>query len=459
MRHSKHSNQHVPSPLPSVDHVMRCPEARALVASHGRDAVVSMVRLVLAQARAAQDTIRDDALVLAEASARLELSARPSLRPVFNLTGTVLHTNLGRAALPAEAIEAMVAAARGPVNLEYDLERGERGERDAHIEPLLCELTGAEAATVVNNNAAAILLVLNTLALGKEVPASRGELVEIGGSFSMPGIMARAGCRLREVGTTNRTHLHDFAEALGPETGLVLKVHTSNFVIEGFSASVPENDLASLCRERNLPFVVDLGSGALLDLARFGLPHEPTVVETLRNGADLVTFSTDKLLGGPQAGIVAGRADLVERVRRNPMKRALRVDKLTIAALAAVLRLYTNPDQLVARLPTLRLLARPQDELRALAARLCPAVQSALGKAHSVEATGCDSQIGSGALPTRTIPSAGLAIQPGRAALAAAFRRLPVPVIGRLHDGQFILDLHCLEDDTGFVAQLPLLAP
>jgi L-seryl-tRNA(Ser) seleniumtransferase len=453
------SNGSVPSPLPSVDRVMRCPEAQALVASHGRDAVVNMVRLVLAQARAAQAAIQDGALVLAEVSARLELSARPSLRPVFNLTGTVLHTNLGRAALPAEAIEAMVAAARGPVNLEYDLECGERGERDAHIEPLLCELTGAEAATVVNNNAAALLLVLNTLALGKEVPASRGELVEIGGSFRLPDIMARSGCHLREAGTTNRTHLRDFSEAIGPGTGLVLKVHTSNFVIEGFSASVPETELASLCHERNLPFVVDLGSGALLDLARFGLPHEQTVAETLKNGADLVTFSTDKLLGGPQAGIVAGRADLVERVRRNPMKRALRVDKLTVAALAAVLRLYTDPGRLAVRLPALRLLARKQDELRALSVRLRPAVQAALGAAYSVQACGCDSQIGSGALPTRTIPSAGLAIQPGGAALAAAFRRLPVPVIGRLHDGQFILDLRCLEDEAGFVAQLPKLAP
>lgn len=438
---------------------MRCPEAQALVAGHGRDAVVGMVRRVLAQARAAQLTMAAGPLVLAEVSVRLALSAQPGLRPVFNLTGTVLHTNLGRAALPAEAIEAMVAAARGAVNLEYDLERGERGERDTHLEPLLCELTGAEAATVVNNNAAAVLLVLNTLAAGKEVPTSRGELVEIGGSFRMPEIMARSGCRLREVGTTNRTHLHDFAEAIGPDSGLVLKVHASNFVIEGFSASVPEAGLASLCRSRGLPFVIDLGSGALVDLSRFGLPHEPTVTDALKNGADLVTFSTDKLLGGPQAGVVAGRADLVDRVRRNPMKRALRVDKLTVAALAAVLRLYTDPDRLVARLPTLRLLARPRDELRALAARLRPAVQAALGAAYGVEAIDCDSQIGSGALPKRTVPSAGLALQPGSAALAAAFRRLPVPVIGRLHDGRLLLDLRCLEDEPGFVAQLPQLAP
>jgi len=439
---------------------MRCPEAQTLVARHGRDAVVSMVRRVLAQARAEQVTIAAGPPVLAEVSARLALSAQPSLRPVFNLTGTVLHTNLGRAVLPAEAIEAMVDAARGAVNLEYDLELGERGERDAHLEPMLCELTGAEAATVVNNNAAALLLVLNTLAMGKTVPTSRGELVEIGGSFRLPDIMARSGCRLLEVGTTNRTHLHDFAQAIGPDSGLVLKVHASNFVIEGFSASVPEAELAGLCRSRGLPFVVDLGSGALVDLSRFGLPHEPTVAQALKSGADLVTFSTDKLLGGPQAGVIAGRADLVAQVRRNPMKRALRVDKLTIAALAAVLRLYADPDRLVQRLPTLRLLTRTQGELQALAQRVRPAVQSALGAAHDVQALDCDSQIGSGAFPVRTLPSAGLAIHPGSAALALAFRRLPVPVLGRLHNGRFLLDLRCLQDEDGFVAQLPqLVAP
>ncbi len=446
------------SPLPSVDGVMRCPEAQTLVARHGRDAVVNMVRRVLAQARAEQVTIAAGPLVLAEVSARLALSAQPSLRAVFNLTGTVLHTNLGRAVLPAEAIEAMVDAARGAVNLEYDLELGERGERDAHLEPMLCELTGAEAATVVNNNAAALLLVLNTLAMGKTVPTSRGELVEIGGSFRLPDIMARSGCRLLEVGTTNRTHLHDFAQAIGPDSGLVLKVHASNFVIEGFSASVPEAELAGLCRRRGVPFVVDLGSGALVDLSRFGLPHEPTVAQALKNGADLVTFSTDKLLGGPQAGVIAGRADLVAQVRRNPMKRALRVDKLTIAALAAVLRLYADPDRLVQRLPTLRLLTRTQGELQALAQRVRPALQSALGAAHDVQILDCDSQIGSGALPVRTLPSAGLAIHPGSAALALAFRRLPVPVLGRLHNGRFLLDLRCLQDEDGFVAQLPRLA-
>lgn len=437
---------------------MRCPEADPLVAHHGRGAVLSAVRQTLADARCAGRSIHQAPVVLQEVAVRLAAAARPSLRPVFNLSGTVLHTNLGRALLPPEAVAAVAAAARGPVNLEYDLERGERGERDDHLEHMLCSLTGAEAATVVNNNAAALLLVLNTLAMDRQVPTSRGELVEIGGSFRLPDIMARSGCRLVEVGTTNRTHLHDFARAFGTDTGMVLKVHASNFVIEGFTASVATAQLAALCREHRLPLVVDLGSGALVDLTFLGLPHEPTVAQALRDGADLVTFSTDKLLGGPQAGVVAGRRELVEQVRHNPLKRALRVDKLTTAALAEVLRLYRDPERLVQRLPTLRLLGRPQPELHGLAQRIAPAVQSALGTAYGVQVIDCASQVGSGALPVRTLPSAGLAIAPGGAALAQAFRRLPVPVVGRLHDGRLLLDLRCLDDEAAFLAQLPELA-
>lgn len=445
------------SPLPSVDRVMSCPDADPLVEAHGRSAVVAAVRQTLADARSAGRSIRHAPQVLQEVAIRLAAAARPSLRPVFNLSGTVLHTNLGRALLPPEALAAITAAGRAPVNLEYDLERGERGDRDEHLEQMLCALTGAEAATVVNNNAAALVLVLNTLAMGRQVPTSRGELVEIGGSFRLPDIMARSGCRLVEVGTTNRTHLHDFARAFGAETGMVLKVHAGNFVIEGFTASVDTPQLAALCREHRLPLVVDLGSGALIDLARFGLPHEPTVAQAVRDGADLVTFSTDKLLGGPQAGVVAGRRELVEQVRRNPLKRALRVDKLTTAALAEVLRLYRDPEHLVRRLPTLRLLARPQAELRDLAQRIAPAVQSALGIAYTVEVIDCASQVGSGALPVRTLPSAGLALAPGGAALAQAWRRLPVPVVGRLHDARLLLDLRCLEDEAAFLTQLPEL--
>ena len=438
--------------LPSVDRLLRQAESQALIERHGRPAVTDAIRAVLAELRAA-GTPESDEEIIARVAGRIERETQPLLRPVFNLTGTVLHTNLGRAQLPEVAIEAMSKAARGPVNLEYQLESGRRGERDDHVEALLCRLTGAESATVVNNNAAAVLLVLNTLASRKEVPVSRGELIEIGGAFRLPDIMARSGCRLREVGTTNRTHLEDYAAAIGAKTGLVLKVHTSNYVIQGFTASVPEADLARLCRERSVPFAVDLGSGTLVELSRFGLPHEPTIAESLRQGTDLVTFSGDKLLGGPQAGIVVGRSDLIDRLRKNPLKRALRVDKLTLAALGAVLKLYLDPDRLPDRLPALRHLTRPLEELRALAARLRPALE----KHFEVELIDCESEIGSGALPARRIASAGLALRPGTAATAARFRNLPLPVIGRLHEGRFVLDMRCLEDEAGFVAQLDLL--
>ena len=439
--------------LPSVDRLLRRPEAEGLIARHGRVAATNAIRSVLAGLRAAKRLAGEES-ILDEVSLRLDAGSRPSLRPVFNLTGTVLHTNLGRAPLPDEAIEAMSAAAREPSNLEYEVATGRRGERDAHLERQLCRLTGAEAATVVNNNAAAVLLVLNTLASRKEVPTSRGELIEIGGSFRLPDIMARSGCRLREVGTTNRTHLGDFAEAIGPKTGLVLKAHASNYSIEGFTASVPERKLAQLCRSRGVPFVVDLGSGTLIDLRRFGLPREPTVGETIANGADLVTFSGDKLLGGPQAGIIAGRADLIAKIRRNPMKRALRVGKLTVAALSAVLTLYEDPDRLAARLPALRLLARPIEDIRAMAARLCPAVQEFLETDLKATVIDCESEVGSGAAPTHRIPSAGIAIRPGSERLAAAFRALPIPVVGRIQEGAFILDLRCLEDEARFAALL-----
>jgi L-seryl-tRNA(Ser) seleniumtransferase len=445
------------SALPSVDRVLRQDAAEALIAQHGRRTVTDAIRAVLAELRAARapDPGGPEA-ILERAAARLERDAQSTLRPVFNLTGTVLHTNLGRAQLPEEAIEAMATAARGPVSLEYDLDTGRRGERDAHVEELLCRLTGAEAATVVNNNAAALLLVLGTLAARREVPVSRGELVEIGGSFRLPELMARSGCRLREVGTTNRTHLADYADAIGAKTGLVLKAHTSNYSIEGFTAAVPEADLARLCRERGVPFVVDLGSGTLVDLRRFGLPYEPTAQDSLGHGADLVTFSGDKLLGGPQAGIILGRADLIARVRRNPLRRALRVDKLTLAALGAVLRLYLDPERLLERVPTLGMLARPAGEIRAAAERLRPLVAARFAKA-AVEVVDCESQVGSGALPSQRIASAGLAVRPGGDRVAAAFRRLPIPVLGRIHQGAFILDLRCLADEEAFVAQLERL--
>src|SRR2546425_4129158 len=305
-----------PSPfaaLPSVDRLLQQRVTIPLITQHGRSAVTDAIRAVLAELRS-EGKVTSQEQILERVAAHLEREAQPSLRPVFNLTGTVLHTNLGRAQLPEEAIEAMAQAARSAVNLEYDLAEGRRGERDEHVEGLLCRLTGAEAATVVNNNAAALLLTLNTLSLKKEVLVSRGELIEIGGSFRLPDIMARSGCKLREVGTTNRTHLSDYAATIGAKTALVLKVHTSNYSIEGFTASVAEKELAGLCRKHELLFVTDLGSGTLVDLTRYGLPHEPTAAEALAHGADLVTFSGDKLLGGPQSGFVVGDASLVSRI-------------------------------------------------------------------------------------------------------------------------------------------------
>jgi L-seryl-tRNA(Ser) seleniumtransferase len=448
------------SRLPSIDRVLRWPSMEALIAAHGRGLVLGAAREELAVRRAALDIGSDDVIAAGIASRTLA-QLTPSLRKVFNLTGTVLHTNLGRAPLPPEAIEAMVRVASGASNLEYDLASGKRGDRDDHVESWLRRLTGAEAATVVNNNAAAVLLALNTLAPRKEVIVSRGELVEIGGAFRLPDIMARAGCKLREVGTTNRTHLRDYAEAIGPRSALLLKAHTSNYRVQGFTAAADEALLGGLAREKSLPFVVDLGSGTLVDLARFGLPHEPTPAETLANGADLVTFSGDKLLGGPQAGIIVGRADLIARIKKNPMKRAMRCDKLTIAALDAVLRLYADPDRLAQRVPAIRLLARQPDAIEALARRLQPAVARWLETRAHVDIFPVQSQIGSGSLPVDLLPSFALRITPGggkRASgkaldsIAAAFRGLEIPVIGRIADGAFLLDLRCLEEEAAFEA-------
>ena len=454
--------------LPSVDRLLRDPRLETVLHQYGRSMVTDVVRRVIAEARediAGHGDAIDEASLVDRVTRTAAAQATPSLRRVFNLTGTVLHTNLGRAPLPREAIDAVIAAAGEPSNIEFDLETGKRGDRDAHVEAALCRLTGAAAATVVNNNAAAVLLVLNTLALRKEVPTSRGELIEIGGSFRLPDIMKRAGCTLREVGTTNRVHLRDYADAIGPKTGLVMKVHTSNYEVVGFTASVPEQDLSSLCRERGVPFVVDLGSGMLVDLAQYGLPHEPTPAEALEHGADLVTFSGDKLLGGPQAGLIVGRADLVAAIKRNPLRRTLRVDKMTTAALSAVLALYADSERLVERLPVLALLTRSVEDIRSIAERLLPRIATLFDRVAMVQVTDCHSQIGSGALPTRTIPSAGLSVRPRARrgagatlnAIAASFRGLPVPVIGRIQDDTFVLDLRCLTDEQAFTAQLTQL--
>jgi len=449
--------------LPAVDRVLKTDVASALGKRFGRAALTDAIRAELAEARAAiragARTPADAEEIAIGATARLEAAALSSLQPVFNLTGTVLHTNLGRAVLAEAAVEAAATAMRMAVALEFDLVTGKRGERDDHVKNIICALTGAEDATVVNNNAAAVLLVLNSLAVGREAVVSRGELIEIGGAFRLPDIMLRAGTKLVEVGTTNRTHLRDYKAAIGPDTGLVLKVHTSNYRIQGFTSEVDAAELISITREGMVPLVHDLGSGTLIDLSRHGLAKEPTVREAVAAGADLVTFSGDKLLGGPQAGFIVGRRDLIVRINHNPMKRALRVDKIHLAAIEATLKLYRDPERLADRLPTLRFLTRTQDEIAAQAQRLLPPVSEAMGGGFAVEVCACESQVGSGALPLSNIPSAGIAIRslsrtatPER--LAARLRRLSTPVIGRIEDDALKLDLRCLEDETGFLLAL-----
>jgi L-seryl-tRNA(Ser) seleniumtransferase len=450
--------------LPAVASVLATAEAALLLESYGRVATTDAIRQAIDEARAALRSVPAVApgtTELAQRAQRLLEARTPGLRPLFNLTGTVLHTNLGRAVLAEVAIEAAVQAMRHAVALEYDLAGGARGERDDHLRSLLRELTGAEDATVVNNNAAAVMLCLNTFALGREAVVSRGELIEIGGAFRMPDIMARAGASMVEVGTTNRTHPADYRNALNERTGLVLKVHTSNYRIQGFTAEVGAQELAAIADAGGVPLLNDLGSGNLIDLSRYGLARETTVRQAVAEGARLVTFSGDKLLGGPQAGFIVGDRALIEQINRNPLKRALRVDKLRLAAIEATLNLYRDPDRLAERLPTLRFLARGKADIEAQAQRLQAPVSERLGDAFTVEVGDCLSQIGSGALPLDTLASAALLIrargsQSELERLAQALRRLTRPVIGRIAEGAMCLDLRCLTEDeeTLFLAAL-----
>jgi L-seryl-tRNA(Ser) seleniumtransferase len=453
--------------IPSLDRLLNGTALESLLARHGRTQVIAALRTHLDALRRAalagslDSTALKEGAVAAELEAKLGEAARLRLRPVFNLTGTALHTNLGRAVLPEAAVSAVVDCMRAPVNLEFDLATGRRGDRDTIVEELLCELTGAAAATVVNNNAAAVLLVLSALAARREVVVSRGELIEIGGAFRMPDIMRQAGAKLVEVGTTNRTHLADYADAIGSRSALLMKVHTSNYVISGFTNTVAVAELAQLGRARSLPLAVDLGSGSLVDLTRWKLPKEPTVRENVAAGADLVSFSADKLLGGPQAGLVVGRADLIAKLKKHPLKRALRVGKLTLAALEPVLALYRTPELLVDRLTTLRQLTRPAAAMQEQSLRLRPLVQRCVGDTYEVSDAPMLSQIGSGALPVDELPSHGLVIRTAKGKrgslerLEVSMRGLPRPVLGRAAEKALWLDLRCLDasDEAQFVAQ------
>ena len=463
-----------PKDLPSVDRLLRDEAVTHLMARHGHAFVAGEARRLLEtwRRRAVEGTLAAHELrhLPAELERRCEQRLAPRMRRVINLTGTVLHTNLGRALLADEALQQVLACMGSPNNLEFDLARGERGDRDSLVESLLCEITGAEAATVVNNNAAAVLLGIAALAGGKEAIVSRGELVEIGGAFRMPDVMAAAGAKLVEVGTTNRTHARDYQAAIGPHTALLLKVHTSNYAIQGFTASVSEAALAPIARAAGVPLMTDLGSGSLVDLAQWGLPAEPLPQQMLADGCDVVTFSGDKLLGGPQAGLIVGRQDLIQQIRKFPMKRALRLSKLPLAALEATLRLYLRPDRLTQDLPTLRLLTRPVDQIEAQADRLLARVQAAVAPRFAVRVSTMRGQIGSGSLPVETLPSAGLVLTPqlpgkrgvGRALdeLQTALRALPLPVIARVQSDELWLDLRCLDEareEVGFIDQLAQL--
>ncbi len=434
--------------LPGIDRLLNDAALETVLARYGEPRVKATLRELQSNWREAGEAPVWAGTAPGYAQAVVDQLGHRSYTPVFNLTGTIIHTNLGRALLSPEVYRAVEPLVTQAMNLEYDLDTGRRGDREAFVEERLTLLTGAEAATVVNNGAAALMLILNSLALGKGVPVSRGELIEIGGSFRLPDIMTRSGCDLIEVGTTNRTHRKDFAAAIDAHTGLLLKVHPSNYHIEGFTKEVSLAELAELAHTHDLPLAVDLGSGTLVDLTRYGLPHEPMPQEVLAQGADLVSFSGDKLLGATQAGIVVGSADLIAELKNNPMKRALRPDKLTLAFLEQTLKLYDDPETLAEALPLLRTLTTPLDALRERAERLQETLAGKLTD-FSIDVTQSECQIGSGSLPDRRLPSIAVTVNHTQESqvrsLAVSLRRLPVPVVGRLREGQLWLDMRGAE--------------
>ena len=445
--------------IPSIDRLLATGWARTLLERHSRAFVVEAMRRACEELRG---EIRAGRLGAGSIAAEIERRTKSEIarseralpREVVNATGVVLHTNLGRALLPEEAVEALTRIATRAAALEFDIDSGTRGDRDDAVEDDLIALTGAEAATVVNNNAAAVLLALNTLAEGREVVVSRGELIEIGGSFRIPEVMVKSGALLREVGTTNRTHAKDYAEAIGSQTGALLKVHTSNYRVVGFTAEVPLGELVALGREHAVAVIEDLGSGALIDLSAHGLPKEPGVAERIAQGADVVTFSGDKLLGGPQAGILVGRREAIARIKQNPLRRALRPGKLTLAALGAVLKLYRRSPDLARALPTLRWLTRPLAEMELIGRSATGLLREALGAEYEIELADSTAEVGSGALPTVALPSKVLAIRHpthGPGAIAARFRAAMPPIVGRIQDDRFLLDLRGIFDPAVLV--------
>lgn len=420
---------------------------------------VDELRRQLLDKQAALPDLELDAVAGLVATKVAEL-AKPSLRKVINVTGTLLHTNLGRAPLCSEALQAINAVAQGYSNLEYDLEEGQRGKRFTHVEELICKLTGGEAATVVNNNAGAVMLALAALAGGRSAVVSRGELIEIGGSFRIPEIMAASGVHLVEVGATNKTHLKDYASKIDTQTALILKVHTSNYRILGFTEAVSGEELAELAHQHDIPVLEDLGSGLLMDLTPYGLPREPTVREALKTGIDLVTFSGDKLLGGPQAGIIVGNREVIDKVRKHPMARALRIDKLTLAALEATLSLYLDPQKALAKVPTLKMLSLPASELQQRCETLLPELQQTIGEHADFTIIEATATVGGGALPLSELPGHVITLSPKGFSVNELITRLrhsDPPVVGRVQDDQFLIDPRTLNNDDEKLLLLALM--
>lgn len=461
------------SSIPAVHEIQKISEVQNLINIHGHNLVTQAIRTTQSDFRKlllSSESLKSKKIKKLEfvnqLKKNLSLLTNDSLQRIFNLTGTVLHTNFGRALLSKEVINSIIKIASEPSNLEYDILNNKRGDRDSHIDERLCRLIGAEACTVVNNNAAAVVLVLNSLAKRKEVLISRGELIEIGGSFRLPEIMKSAGCKILEVGTTNRTHFEDFEDAIGKKSAMIFKAHKSNFNIEGYTSEVEEKEIVKLSKKNDIPFMVDLGSGSLIDLKYMGINMVQSPTDTLAKGVDLITFSGDKLLGGPQCGIIAGRKDLITKIKKNPLKRALRCDKMTIAAFSTLLKLYENPERAKLEIPTLRLLNRKEKDIYEVVEKLYPSIKSKVSNIAEVKIIKCKSQIGSGSLPVELLPSYGIKISAKNLKrnsnkflqnISKKFRELPIPIIGRLSKDSLIFDCRCLENTTLIIKQIEKL--
>lgn len=453
--------------LPSVDEVLNNTEIEPLTKEYGRDAIVTGVRDVLGELRS--ELVKENSPMTSEdisiekivrrVESHLRRKSTPSIRHAINASGVILHTGLGRAMLSMKAVDAINDVIRGYCTLAIELETGERGHRDAHLNGLLCELTGAEAATVVNNNAAATMLILNTLAKGKEVIVSRGQLVEIGGAFRMPEVMETSGAILREVGTTNKTHLKDYVSAINENTGAILRVHQSNYRIVGFFEEPRIDELVEVGKKHGLPVIDDLGSGALVDLKPFGLEMEPMVQDSIKAGVDVACFSGDKLIGGPQSGVIVGRAQVIERIRTNPLARAFRIGKMTIAGMEATLRLFRNHDTLREEHPTYRMLSLTMGELEARAKKVADDLGDFNGTKAEIRVVDGETQVGSGSVPTETVPTRLLSVRassPSAGKLARDLRYGDPPIFARVHKETVLFDFRTIQPEEEALVEAAL---